>query len=199
MSVPTRDAAFELIGACVHSLRFVFGAPLNYPDAVARFPERNPPPALFPRIVAASPPPDREGALWYAGLILDDEPFQPKECADRLAEVRYEDGIPALDMPEPDTIMLDQVLTVPRQDEPRDMRFPGSDRGRYVLSIDYWPSVRQGTDEYVESVDYYETFTLPWSRTPEGDWVAVSFEGFWPPERDSADLIIPLSECTCES
>jgi hypothetical protein len=35
---------------------------------------------------------------------------------------------------------------------------------------------------------------MVWKRVPS-DWIAVSFEAFWPPERYSADLIVPLGEC----
>jgi hypothetical protein len=193
MSQPVSDAAFELLGACVHSLRFAFGAPLEYPYAPARLADENPPPALFRRLQAASPPPSRNGEPWYTGLSLDGKPFQPSSFADRLAEVKYDEGAASLDAPDPQRIVLDRHFRIPRQQQT--MAFPGPDCGRYLTSIDYWSPIPPSADATVEQVEYYDTFRMEWDRAPVGDWVAVSFDAFWPPERDSADLIIPLGDC----
>ena len=193
MGQPTSDAAFELIGACVHSLHFAFGAPLRYPYAPALLATENPPPALFRRIQAASPPPDRDGAPWETGMTLDGRPFAPDIQID-LTEVKHDEGVPSLDLPDPEQIVLDRWFSVPRQAQ--SMAFPGSDRGRYLLSIPYWrPAIPPSQDDAVEELEYYDTFAMEWDRRPEGDWVAVSFDAFWPPERDSTDLIIPVREC----
>lgn len=193
MNQAASDAAFELGGACVHSLRFAFGTPVGYPHATARIAEGSPPPALFRRLQAASPPPAREGAPWHEGLTLDGKPFQPDVSSYRLDEVQFDDGLASLDLPEPQTVVLDQWITVPRQRQV--MTFPGPDRGQFLPSIDYWSVIPESAKEIEKEVLYYDTYRMDWDRRPEGDWVAVSFDAFWPPERDSADLIIPLGEC----
>ncbi|MFF5083159.1 hypothetical protein ACFY36_39460 [Actinoplanes sp. NPDC000266] len=191
MSQPLSDVAFELLGACVHSLRFAFGSPLDYPYAPP-IAESNPPSALYRRVLAASPPPKREGAAWHTGLSLDGKPFQPDAFSDRLAEVVPDEGVPSLDVPEPETVVLDQMITVSRT--PGTMSFPGRDHGKYVLSTRYW-SPQVDTAEVSKDVDYYGEFRLNWNRPPAGPWVAVSLDGFWPAERDSADVVIPLGAC----
>jgi hypothetical protein len=193
MSQPSSDAAFELLGACVHSLRFAFGTPIGYPHASARIAEGSPPPALFRRLQAVSPPPAREGAPWQKGLTLDGKPFDPDTPSDRLAEVRYDEGMASLDLPEPETVVVDQWFTVPRQRHV--MSFPGPDRGRFLVSIDYWSVIPESAKEIEKEVLYHGTYRMDWDKRPESDWVAVSFDAFWPPERDSADLIVPLGGC----
>jgi hypothetical protein len=196
MNQASSDAAFELRGACVHCLRFAFGAPVGYPHATAQIAENSPPPAMFRRLQAASPPPTREGAPWHEGLTLDGGPFRPDVSSYRLDEVRFGDGLASLDPPEPETVVLDQWFTVPRQRHV--MAFPGEDHGRFLVSIDYWNAVPESVEEIEKEVQYYDTYRMDWDRRPEGDWVAVSFDAFWPPERDSADLLIPLGECDDE-
>jgi hypothetical protein len=188
------DAAFELVGVCVHSLRFAFGAPLNYPHAPARLAKKNPPPALFRRLQAASPPPDRDGEPWHTGMTLAGEPFDPDRPTDRLAEVKCDEGAASLDLPDPEKIVLDRWFSVPRRQET--MALPGPDHGRYLLSIHYWaPPIPPLQDRAEELVEYYGEYRMDWDRPPVSAWVAVSFDAFWPPERDSADLIIPIREC----
>ncbi len=196
MGQPSSDAAFEVFGACVHSLRIALGAPVGYPDAPARFVTDNPPDALFRRLMVASPPPGRQGQPWWTGLTLDGKPFQPNDWNDRLAEVKHEDGIPSLDAADSDTVVVDRVLTMPRRR--RTMTFPGDDRGRFLCSIFYWPGIPPDADEVDVEVEYYDTYRLTWDRTPTDGWVALSIDGFWPPERDSGDLIIPIGECDDE-
>jgi hypothetical protein len=195
MSQAVSDAAFELLGACRHSLRFAFGAPIDYPYAAVRLAAENTPPALFRRLQASSPPPTREGAPWQTGMTLDGRPFEPADPGHRSAldRVQRDEGAASLDQPEPAAIVLDQHFSLPRQQQK--VAFPGSDRGRYVLSVAYWSPVPASGDEVVKEVEYYDTFRMEWDRRPESDWVAVSFDAFWPPERDSADVLIPLGEC----
>jgi hypothetical protein len=89
---------------------------------------------------------------------------------------------------------LDRWFSVPQK--PQKMAFPGPDHGRYLVSIHYWtPPIPQSKNQVKELVKYYGEYRMDWDRPPEGRWVAVSFDAFWPPERDSADLIIPLRGC----
>ena len=193
MGQPVSDAAFELLGACVHSLRFAFGAPLDYPYAPAPLAGENPPPALFRRLQVSSPPPGRDGTAWQTGMTLDGKPFHPDDLSGRLAEVQHDEGLASLDLADPEKIVLDRWFSVPRERHP--MSFPGPDRGRYLLSIGYWSPVPASGESVTRDVEYYGSYRMDWVRRPAEDWVALSFDAFWPPERDSADLIIPLGEC----
>ncbi|MET0419027.1 MAG: hypothetical protein ABW022_23690 [Actinoplanes sp.] len=193
MGQPSRDAVFELHGACVHSLRFSFCAPLDYPYAPAKVADDNPPPALFRRLQAASPPPTRKGAPWQATMTLDGQPFDPTGPLDRLAEVKNEEGADSLDAPEPETVVLDWYFDVPRNRHT--VAFPGEDEGRYLLSIPYWNPVTETGQTVTKEVDYFATHRVPWAKKPKSTWVALSFDNFWPTERDSADLLIPLTTC----
>lgn len=197
MSVITSDAVFELTGACVHSLQFGFGAPVGYPQGIPLAGETEAPPALFRRIQAVSPPPTRAGEPWYTGMTLAGEPFRPDVLtgADRLAAVELEAGISSLDAADPMSVVLDEWIRVERLDEPRMITFPGADRGHLLLSIDYWSPLAEGDKTTERSVSYYSEYRMEWSRIPEGRWVAVSFDAFYPPERDSSDLLIPIGSC----
>jgi hypothetical protein len=192
VSEPISDAVFELHGACVHSLRFSFAAPVGLPYAPATLAEDDPAPTLFRRIHAASPPPSRKGAPWSTGMTLDGKPFDPTGPLDRLAEVSPQDGADNLDAPEPDTMVLDWVFDIPRRQHTVTM--PGDDQGRYLLSVPYWTPATDG-QTVTRNVDYFATHRVDWATKPQADWVAVSFDGFYPKERDSADVLIPLGDC----
>jgi hypothetical protein len=191
MTVAASDAAFELHGACVHSLRFSFAAPLDYPYAPAQADPDNP--ALFRRMQAVSPPPLRLGAPWPTGLTLDGRPFNPAGPLDRLADVEHPEGAANLDTPDPDTVILDWMFDVPR--DQHTVTMPGDDEGKYLLSIPYWNPAEESGGTVTKTVDYFATHRVDWAKKPTDDWVAVSFDNFWPKERDSADLLIPLGDC----
>jgi len=192
VSEPISDAVFELHGACVHSLRFSFAAPIGLPYAPATLAEDNPPPVMFRRVQAASPPPTRKGARWTTGLTLDGKPFDPSGPLDRLAEVEHPEDAESLDTPDPETLVLDWVFDVPR--EQHTIAMPGDDKGEYLLSIPYWNPAADG-EAVTRTVDYFATHRVNWATEPQADWVAVSFDGFYPKERDSADVLIPLGNC----
>ncbi|MCO8274953.1 hypothetical protein M1L60_30665 [Actinoplanes sp. TRM 88003] len=195
MTVGSSDAAFQLFGACVHSLRFAFGAPLGYPYARPLADEGGTPESLFRRIQVASPPPTRDGEPWPTGMTLAKQPFDPETGAGKLADVSCADGIPSLDAPDPGTVVLDEWFRVPRQEGQFD--FPGDDQGRYMLSINYWSPIPDGAASATKTVAYYnDDLTMKWSRpVTVGQWVAISFDAFFPLERDSADLILQIQEC----
>ena len=191
MSEAVSDAAVEILHVCRHSLRFAFGAPLGYPYAAAQFPRDNPPPALFRRVQVAWPPPDRDGQPWQTGLRIDDEPFEPDGAPERLDGVWAQDGASAFDQPESGTIVLDRWFSVPRTRQT--MTFPGPDRDFTILSVPYWKAPETA------QVDYFTTCRLDFTRVLDekehGIWIAISFDAFWPPERDSADVIARLGKC----
>ena len=194
MGVALSDVAVELVGACVHAVRFAVGTPLGYPYAAAGIATTNPPPALYRRVQVACPPPDRDGEPWQTGMILDDKPFQPNALSDRLAEVRLDETISSLDLPDPERIVLDRWFSIPRRTGT--MAFPGPDQGRCLLSVHYWNPAVDADEPTTTKVDYYGVETLKFDHTlPVGAWIAVSIDNFWPPERDSADLLVPLRDC----
>jgi hypothetical protein len=185
------DAAVQVQGACRHSLRFAFGAPVGYPYAAALFPRDNPPPALFRRVQVAWPPPGRDGHPWQTGLWTGSGPFDPDDPPEHLRDVRPQEGAIALDLPKSDSIVLDSWFSVPRIRQT--MSLAGADQDVAVLSVPYWPGPETA------HVDYFAThrmkFRTELTDTWCGEWIAISFDAFWPPERDSADLIARLSKC----
>ena len=191
MGQPLSDAAVEILGACRHALRFAFGAPVGYPYAAARIASDNPPPALFRRVQVAWPPPERQGEPWQAGLRTSSGPFDPDNPPAQLSEVWAQDGAVALDEPNPDSIVLDWFFSVPRTRQT--MSFPGPDQDFTVLSVPYWKG------QQTANVEYFVTRRLAFpeelSDEQRGKWIAISFDAFWPPERDSADVIARLGEC----
>ncbi|MFC7534232.1 hypothetical protein [Actinoplanes sp. GCM10030250] len=175
-------------------MRFSFAAPVDYPYAPAQVAVDDPPPALFRRVQAVSPPPTRKGAPWQSGMTLDGKPFDPAGPLDRLAEVQNTEGAGNLDTPAPDTVVLDWMFDVPR-DEQHEVSIPGHDGDRYLLSVPYWNPATVAGRAVTKTVDYFATHRVDWSRTPESDWVAVSFDDFFPKDRDSADVLVPLGGC----
>ncbi|BCY10884.1 hypothetical protein L3i22_059720 [Actinoplanes sp. L3-i22] len=187
------EAAFELAGACVHALRFAVGAPLDRPYAKVEVSTTHPAPALYRRLQVVSPPPTRDGEPWQTGLTLNDKPFQPSELPRRLADVQITEGTPSLDLPDPERIVLDRWISIPRQQATMEFSSTGDDR--YVLAVQYWNPVPPGEESVTKELQYYGSYRFDFDRPPASDWIAVSFDGFWPPERDSADLLIPLGDC----
>ncbi|WP_436532446.1 hypothetical protein [Actinoplanes sp. HUAS TT8] len=126
-------------------------------------------------------------------MTLDGKPFDPAGPVDRLADVELAEDVDSLGTPDPETVVLDWMFDVSREQQA--MMIPGEDKGRFLLSVPYWqPSSDSGTP-VSKTVEYFGTHRVEWAQRPQSEWVAVSFDGFWPAERDSADLIIPLSEC----
>jgi hypothetical protein len=187
-SQPISDAAVELRGLCRHSLRFAFSVPIGLPYTAARPPQKNPPPALFRRVLVAAPPPGRDGAPWETGLLVGDEAFLPDGVS--RPQVEAQEGAVALDLPSPDNIVLDWWFRVPRLDEPKKMTLQGEGGPFCFLSVPYWHPAADEVD-----VTYFAEKRLEFTTVPRGDWIAISFDGFWPPERDSADVIARLDEC----
>lgn len=188
-SQPISDAVVEIRGLCRHSLRFAFSAPIGLPYAAARLPQKNPPPALFRRVQVAAPPPRRDGAQWETGLVVGREAFHPDGVS--RPDVEAQEGAVSLDQPDPDSIVLDWWFRVPRLAESKEITLPGDGGPFCFLSVPYW---HPGSDEPV-TIDYFAEKRLTFTSAPRGEWVAISFDAFWPPERDSADVIARLGEC----
>ncbi|MDY7090606.1 MAG: hypothetical protein SYR96_36630 [Actinomycetota bacterium] len=130
-------------------------------------------------------------------MTLAGEPFRPNGASslEQLAAVGHETGIAGLDAADPETVVLDEWIRVERLEAPKAVSFPGDDHGRYLVSIDYWSPVPDDQESVEKAVRYYGEYRMAWTQAPGDQWVAVSFDAFWPPERDSADLIIPIGAC----
>lgn len=192
------DAALEVQRVCRHGIGFHLGVQLDVPLYNVLRPrhpaEGKPPPRLYRLIQAASPPPTRGGNHWKNGLRVDGEPLDPDKSDWRTKGVTAESGIPSLDQPAPRAIVLNEWVTLPFTDE-QTMPVTGGDQTGF-LSVKYF----QPPDPHV-GVNYYGSFldqrARHWDRLLDpGDWVAISIDRFWPPERDSADYIAQVSACS---
>lgn len=190
------DALFDVLRVCRNGIRLKFG--VRVPTQRHGFPEQRLR-AIYRRIQAASPPPTRDGRSWEHGIRVKDgsedgRPFQVADGDDswKREGVFHLEGIPSLDPPAPGTIILDRWLAVPAaQASPTTFTFTNEVDQRGFLSVSY-PQPPMGD----VGVAYFEQCTLYWTRELPGDaWIAVSFDRFWPPERDSADYIAQVEDC----
>jgi hypothetical protein len=214
MSNSSSDAVIDVRQVCCHMIQLRLGihlrAPAEPPDAL---------PARYVRIQAASPPPTRAGGPWEDGILVDDgmetRPLLPTDADDpwKRRGVDWVTGIASLDQPKPSTIVLDrwlvlparraQLAVLPERAEARAAPAPASFTAlnevdpRGFLSVPYPLPRVDGRPVPEISVDYSGEYTLPWTRQlmPDG-WVAISLDRFCPPERDSADYIAQVEDCT---
>lgn len=145
----------------------------------------------------------RDGGPWELGIRVKDgtEDGQPLRVADgddswKRRGVFHLEGIASLDQPTPNTIVLDRWMAVPAvQAHPTTFTFTNQVDQRGFLSVSY-PQPHIGDDGVTPvGVAYFEQYTLHWARhLPPGAWVAISFDRFWPPERDSADYIAQVED-----
>jgi hypothetical protein len=179
----------------------------------------------------ASPPPKRAGDLkldWNEGIYLNDgSEFNPDKDGELLRQdIHHLEGIPSLDVPAPDTIILDKLLTVPFVHEvaaPSGQAQAAQSGGGPAmlvtlerrstqdppgfLSVPY-PQPSRGQIE----VNFRQTFICKWTLKTKNNfgiavqnpdtmnpWVAISFDQFWPPERSSADFIAQVQACEDQS
>lgn len=140
MSHAGSDAVFDFLRVCSHGFRFKFG--VRVPASAQNAPP-NRSNALYVRIQAASPPPSRVDKLpWEFGIRVNDgtEAGQPLQVAvgddswkqDGVFQVK---GIPSLDQPASDDIVLDRWLTVPGH--PTTLEFNGNVDHLGFLSASY--------------------------------------------------------------
>ena len=200
MSQAAGDAIFDFVQICRHGVKLVFGViqPTN-PQASAgsRLP------AIYRRLQAASPPPPRaDGSEWTSGMLPNaSQALQPSSPSGDWENpgVRFAEDIASLGQPPPDTIKLDQWLTVPA--DPVKRMFTDEPAPLGFLSAPYPQPVLGAGGVTDVQVDYnVATELLPWSNPPEpGDWVAFSFDRFWPPERESVEFIGRVqADCDCD-
>jgi hypothetical protein len=207
MSHSSSDAAIEVIKVGRDGIRFRFGAELHIPEHPSWKPPRPPGealPAQYDRfwITAASPPPTRGDKPWEWGLRVADPAVNPPPPFDPTVNgewqrhgITWVEGIPLLDKPPLDSIVLDQALHVPFE-WGREMTFDKKPDQLGFLSVPYKQPYEYNPTYTAVGVNYYGEYTLPW-RTPlsPGTWVAISFDRFEPPERVSADFITQVRDC----
>jgi hypothetical protein len=201
---PVSDAVLDVRQVCRHGIHFRYGAQLDLPAYNRLRPvvgDEQSWPNLYRLIQAASPPPNRpdkpwRDRPWEDGLLVDNkEPFDPNGDNWTPEQVSARPGIPSLGLPKPYTIVLNKWLTLPAApDRPFPMPLmEGPQIG--------FPSVRYLQLEGDEvGVNYLGDYTCDWDRPlVAGNWVAISFDRFWPQERDSVDYIVQIVECTAET
>ena len=202
MSHAGGDAIFDFLQICRHGVKLVFAVS---PPADPRATPGNRLPAIYRRVQAATPPPERaDHSPWTSGILVDDgagnrRPLRPEDGVEVWGNrgVNFVQDIASLGLPDPATIMLDRWLAVPADPSTRPFTDEVDPRG--FLSASYpQPAVGAGGVTHVQ-VDYAAEYDLAWSRPlPAGSrWVALSFDRFWPPERESVEFI-GLVEEGCE-
>lgn len=199
------DAIFDFLQICHHRVKLILGVvppPIDPQAARGRHL-----PAIYRRIQAATPPPKRvDKRPWEFGIRIDDNtkngrPFQPEDDDDSWKDrgVLFIEDIASLDQPEPGTIVLDRWLIVPAR--PISWPFTKAIDQRGFRSASY-PQPRIGKEGVTRvPLDYFGEYDLEWSgRVEPGDWVAFSFDRFWPPERESVEFIGQIQNgCDCDN
>jgi hypothetical protein len=189
MSHAGSNAVFDFQQICPHGVKVLFGVitpPGPQPRPWSRLA------AIYRPIQTASPPPARvDGSAWDSGILLKDgRPLQPSSPGAEWRDqgVRFVEDIASLDQPAPDTIVLTQWLALPANPVTRPFTDKVDPLG--FLSASY-PQPVLGADRVAHlEVDYNADFDLRWSRDLKpGSWVAISFDRFWPPERESVEYI----------
>jgi hypothetical protein len=163
------DAVFDFPRVCRHGFRLRFGV---RPPGGSRGAPGQRLRAFYTRIQAASPPPARDGLDWRFGIRVNNgtENGQPLGATDddhswKLHGVFHVDDIPSLDQPDPGTIVLDRWLAVPAA------------------------QASPTTFAFTNDVDQVGR------ELPVNSWVAISFDRFYPPERNSVEFLAPVGAC----
>jgi hypothetical protein len=196
-----QDAVLDFLSAGPHVLTYRLGVQF-------REPLRPPPPAnsvlaaRYLRIQVASPPPQRvDGTSWEMGLVTSDGvPFDPASLPANGQATPLK-GIAPLALPDPNTIVFDRWLAVPAvlrtEALTTTFAFDSADPKTTPLSFlsAFYPSTRiDGIPLPTAGVAYYTdggiVFDRPVDTKKDGNWIAVSLERFFPPERASADYIV---------
>jgi hypothetical protein len=195
----TPDGAVDILGAGLDHLTFRFGLQWRDPLLAARPPDSLLP-ARYVRIQVASPPPERvDGTPWHDGLVVVGGGRFNRDSPPTGGRVDPLDGVAPLGLPGADTLVLDRWLAVPvvppTQALTRTFEINTADptiRPLWFLSVPYPDASIDGKCLPVAGVDYYFEGTIRFDHTAKDEWIAVSLDRFFPPERASAELIVQL-------
>jgi hypothetical protein len=202
MSHAVSDAIMQPLAICHCRIRFNLGVQFRLVDK----PLKEPLGARYLRMQAA--PPDRrvDRTAWPSGLKVkaeDDGPdldFNPGDPGWEHRDVYPLEGISPLGLPEPETLVVDRWVTVPPV--PDNVKIQPvialgnvADEAPHFVSVAY-PPPGLGNQQLVDVGFYYylSEKVVRFNREAR-DWLAVSFDRFWPPERSSADYILPVDDC----
>ena len=207
MSHASSDGVMDPVRACPHKLAFRLGVEF-------RIANRTPPPpeslldARYFRVQVASPPPARvDGSDWQCGLRVIDgtdngRKFEVTDQSWKNSGVFPLGGVSSLGRPGPDTLVLDRWLAVPavRSAAAPARTFiltapdePSIGPTDYFLSAPYPQPAIAGKRLSLAGVNYYDE----WELDLTGDvteWIAISLDAFWPPERFSVDYIVAVEQ-----
>jgi hypothetical protein len=204
MGEGSKDGVLEPRSATPERLAFRLGLQFRDPLRPAP-PQGSLLPARYVRIQVASPPPRRvDDTEWEQGLrVSSGAPFDPRNPpADGKVSPLH--GIAPLGQPSPRTIVLDRWLAVPAVPPIRALTRtftlgppdPGSQPVSF-LSVPYPAPGIDGIPLQVAGVTYYCEYELDFDHRAEEDWIAVSLDRFFPPERGSADYIVHAKGKPC--
>ena len=202
----TPDGVLDILGAGRDHLTFRLG--LQWRDPLRSAP---PPDSLLParyvRIQVASPPPERvDGTPWHDGLVVSERrPVRSGHAPPADGRVDPLGGVAPLGQPDPETIVFDRWLAVPAvpptQALTRTFEIDTADPSitpLSFLSVPYPDASIDGKRLAVVGVDYYYEGTIEFDRPAKNEWIAVSLERFFPPERASAELIVRVQSAQPE-
>jgi hypothetical protein len=168
------------------------------------------------RLQVASPPPKRlDGSNWFDGLRVNDgtERGRAFDRGDEIwrelgvfapekNELKNEMGLRNLCVPDPDTLIFNEIIEVPLVDASRQRRTattllrsgePVVGEADHFLSVYYETPVINGVRLTAAAVTYHIQGTLAFIRDAD-EWIAASLTEFEPENRESADYIAPVDE-----
>jgi hypothetical protein len=206
MGQGSSDAVLEPDSVCRHELTFRLGVGFRIAGPTQRLPESTRPDRYF-RVQIASPPPRRvDKSDWQSGLRVIDgtdngRKFDDTDPSWKVAGVFPLGGISSLDRPRPDTLVFDRWLAVPAVQTSEATRTfvltppnkPSGGPTNNFLSAPYPQPAIRGKRLDLAGVDYYCDGQLPLTGDV-GEWIAISLDAFWPPDRFSVDYIVAVDQ-----
>jgi hypothetical protein len=207
---PSSDAAIYVLRVGRDGLRFRYAAQIQLLEFMLTRAKalKKPGDTLRQYVQVASPPPSRQGHDWWYGIYVDDgtrdgRPFDPADDIWKERRIFHLEGIPSLDKPDKDTIVLNATFDMSHEQE---LQAPLRDEvdPKGFLSVPYYTRIQltPGIVTYVD-VNYSGEYRVRWSGGRElkpKTWVAISIadkqsDCFSPPERDTAEFLAQVEDC----
>ncbi len=127
-----------------------------------------------------------------------DRAFHPKDTSWKKFAVFPLEGISPFGLPQPEKIVLDRWLAVPAVPPTAALTTaftligPDDRTGtNHFVSASYPQPRADGVELKVAGVNYFCQHELPLTGDV-GEWIAVSLDQFWPPERASSDYVVAV-------